>query len=100
MPLDDGCRFDQHHAVEDLRPDSVKPHPEQPVGGEEPRPVRALPTQDGHLMSQGDEFELQRGAAAQPEREQGTDSGQKRDHAQDGMTTSQKTLGFLGHLEF
>jgi hypothetical protein len=23
MPLDDGCRFDQHHGVEDLRPDSV-----------------------------------------------------------------------------
>jgi hypothetical protein len=37
MPLDDGCRLDQHHGIEDLRPDSVKPHPEQPVGGEEPR---------------------------------------------------------------
>ncbi len=48
MPLDDGCRFDQHHGVEDLRPDSVKPRPEQPVGGEEPRPARALPAQDGH----------------------------------------------------
>jgi hypothetical protein len=44
MPLDDGCRFDQHHGVEDLRPDSVKPHPEQPLGGEEPRLARALPT--------------------------------------------------------
>jgi hypothetical protein len=52
MPLDDGCRFDQHHGVEDLRPDPVKPHPEQPVGGEEPRSARALSTQDGHLVSQ------------------------------------------------
>jgi hypothetical protein len=26
-----------------------------------------LPTQDGHLVSQGDEFEFQRGAAANPE---------------------------------
>jgi tetratricopeptide (TPR) repeat protein len=51
MPLDDGCRFDEHHGVEDLRPDLVKPHPEQPVGGEEPRLARALPTQDGRGMS-------------------------------------------------
>ena len=100
MPLDDGCRFDQHHGVEDLRPDSVKPHPEQPVGGEEPRLAGALPAQDGHLMSQGDEFELQRGAAAYPEREQGTEGGQKRDHAYDGMTAAPETLHLLGLLEF
>ena len=75
MPLDHGCRFDQHHCVEDLRADSVKPHPEQPVGGEEPRLARALPTQDGHLVSQGDEFKFQRSAAANPEREQGTEGG-------------------------
>jgi peptidoglycan/xylan/chitin deacetylase (PgdA/CDA1 family) len=36
-PMDHGCRFDQHHGVEDLRPKSVKPHPEEPVGGEEPQ---------------------------------------------------------------
>jgi hypothetical protein len=75
MPLDDGCRFDQHHGVEDLRPDSVKPHPEHPVDGEEPRLAGALPPQDGQLMSQGDEFELQRSAAAYPERQQGTEGG-------------------------
>ena len=86
MPLDDGCRFDQDHGVEDLRPDSVEPDPEQPVGGEEPRPARALPPQDGHLMLQGDEFEFQRGAATNPEQEQGTEGGQKREHADDGMT--------------
>ena len=66
MPLNDGCRFDQHHGVEDLRPDSVKPHPEQPVGGEKPRPARSLPTQDSHLVSQSDELEFQRSAAAYP----------------------------------
>ena len=59
MPLDDGCRFDQHHGVDDLRPESVKPHPEQPIGGEEPRLGGALPPQDDQLMSQGDEFEFQ-----------------------------------------
>ena len=96
MPLDDGCRLDQHHSVEDLRPDSVKPHPQHPVGAEEPRPAGALPTQDGHLVSQSDEFKLQRSAAANPEREQGTDSGQKGDHAQDGMGTAQETLHLLG----
>ena len=51
-------------------------------------------------MSQGDEFELQRGAAANPEQEQGPEGGQKREHADDGMTTAPKTLRFLGVLEF
>ena len=98
MPLDDGCRFDQHHGVEDLRPDSVKPNPEQPVGGEEPRLAGALPTQD-HLVSQSNKLELQRSAAAHPEREQGTDGGQKRDHAHDGMAVKQETLHLLGDSE-
>jgi len=60
----------------------------------------ALPTQDGHLVSQGDEFELQGEATTNPEREQRTEGGQKLDHADDGMTASRKTLCFLGHLEF
>ena len=70
MPLDDGCRLDQHHGVEDLRPEPVKPRPQQPVGGEKPRAARVLPAQDGQLVSQGDEFELQGEATTNPEREQ------------------------------
>ena len=62
MPLDDGGWFDQHHGVEDLRSNPVKPHPEEPVCGEEPKLTRALPPQDSHLMSQGDELKLQGGA--------------------------------------
>ena len=100
MPLDDGCRFDQHHGVEDLRPDPVKPNPEQPVGGEKPRAARVLLAQDGHLMSQGDEFELQGETTTNPKREQGSWGGQKREHAGDGMTAAPKTLCFLGVLEF
>ena len=60
----------------------------------------ALPAQDGQLMSQGDEFEFQRSATANPKREQGTEGGQKREHADDGMTAEPKTLCFLGFLEF
>ena len=51
-------------------------------------------------MSQGDEFELQREAITKPEREQGTEGGQKREHADDGMTAAPKTLCLLGVLEF
>ena len=51
-------------------------------------------------MSQGDELEFQRGAAAHPEREQGAEGGQKREHADDGMTAAQGTLHLLGFLEF
>ena len=49
----------------------------------EPRPAsaRPLPAQDGHLMSQGDEFEFQREATTKPEREQGSEDEQKRKHA-------------------
>ena len=60
----------------------------------------ALPAQDGHLMSQGGELELQREATTNPEQEQGTEGGQKREHADDGMAVAPKTLCFLGFLEF
>jgi len=43
MPLAHRCWFDQHQGVQDLRPQSVKPYPEQPVGGEESNPTSALP---------------------------------------------------------
>ncbi len=59
-----------------------------------------LPAQDGHLVSQGDEFELQGKATTKPEREQGTEGGQKRKHADDGMTAAPETLCFLCFLEF
>ena len=51
-------------------------------------------------MSQGDEFELQRGAAANPERGQGTEGGQKPKHADDGLTGASKALCFTGFWEF
>ena len=40
--------------------------------------ANVLPAQDGQLVSQGDEFELQCGTAAHPEREQRAEGGQKR----------------------
>lgn len=59
-------------------------------------PARALPAQNGHLMSQGDELELQRAETTNPEREQRTEGGQKREHAGDGMAVAAKTPCFLG----
>ena len=59
-----------------------------------------LPPQDGQLVSQGDEFELQGEVTTNPEREQGAEGGQKRDHADDGMTALPNTLCFLHLLEF
>ncbi|WP_425067756.1 hypothetical protein [Reyranella sp.] len=38
--------------------------------------AKVLPAQDGQLMPQGDEFELQC-EATNPEQEQGTEGGQK-----------------------
>ena len=61
---------------------------------------RVLTAQDGCLMSQGDEFELQRAAITKSEREQETEGGQKRKHAGDGMAVARETLCFPGFLEF
>ena len=66
----------------------------------EQRQVRALPAQDGELMSQGDEFELEGEATTNPEREKEAEGGQKREHAGDGMTAAPETSCFFGVLEF
>jgi hypothetical protein len=100
MPLDYGCRLDQHHGVENLWPNPVKPNPEEPICGEQPKPTRVLPPQDTHLMSKGNEFEFQRGAATKPASEDGNDSGKNRDHGHDGMAVAQKSLDLLGLSEF
>ena len=57
--------------------------------------ARVLLAQDSHLMSRGDEFELQR-ATTNPKREQGAEGGRKSEHADDGMTAAPKILCFLG----
>jgi len=98
--LDYGCWFDQHHGVENLRPDSIKPHPEQPIGGAKAKPTRALPPQDAHLMSQCNELKLQGGAASNTESEQGNERGKNCNHAQDGMAVAQISPGFLVSLQF
>jgi hypothetical protein len=99
MPLDHGCRLDQHHGVKDLRPSSVKPHPEEPVGAEQPRATRP-PPQDGHLMSQSEQLKLQRSAATKAKREQRSEGGKICDHADKGIAGTQKSLGFLHVSEF
>ena len=60
----------------------------------------ALPAQDGHLISQGDKFEFQGEAITKPERERGTEGGQKREHADDGLTAAQEALHFLYIFDF
>jgi len=51
-------------------------------------------------MSQGDELELLGEAITKPEREEGAEGGQKREHADDGMTAALETLHLLGFLKF
>ena len=100
MPLDHGCRLDQHHGIEDLRPNPVKPNPEKSVRGEEPNPTWMLPTQDAYLMPQANQLELQGCAAAKPEGEDGNHSGQNRNHACDGTAVPPKSLDFSAIRSF
>jgi hypothetical protein len=51
-------------------------------------------------MSQGDELKLQRGAAANMEREQGNEGGKNCDHAHDGTAVARKSLHLLDLSEF
>ena len=65
----------------------------------EPKLTRALSPQDGHLMSQVDGLKLQRGAAANTEREQVSEGGKNCNHAHDGVVV-RKSLDFLDLSEF
>ena len=100
MPLDDGCRLDQHHGVEGMWPNPVKPHPEEPVCEEEPKPAFALTPEHGDLVPKGDKFKFQRDAAANTEREQGNEGGKNCDHAHNGMAVARKYLAFTGLSDF
>ena len=51
MPLDHGGWLHQHHRVDDLRPNPVEPHPQEPIQGGKLGPTGTLSPQDGHLMS-------------------------------------------------
>ena len=51
-------------------------------------------------MSQGDEFKFQDEAITNPEREKEAEGGQKREHADDGMTVARETLHLLSIFDF
>ena len=64
IPLDHGRRLHHHHGVQNPRPDSVQPHPQQPICGEELKASVALPPQDAHLMPKGDALKFQGGTTS------------------------------------
>ena len=49
---DHGRWFDEYQGIEELRPHSVKQHPEQTLGQDEAKAARALPPQDDNPMWQ------------------------------------------------
>ena len=62
--------------------------------------AEAQTPQDRHLVPKGDELQFQRGSATKTEAEQGAEGGQKREHADDGMTAATETLHLLGFWSF
>jgi hypothetical protein len=78
----------------------VQPHPQDPVCGQEPRSTFALSPQDGHLMSQGNKFKFQGGAAANTEFEDRNKRAENRHHVCDGTAAAGKTLVFLDSSKF
>jgi hypothetical protein len=100
MPLDHGCRLDQHQGVQGLRPNAVKPHPEEPVDADKLRTAWTLAPQNGQLVAKRDELKFERSTAAEAKREQGNQCGKNDNHADDGMAAAPESLGFLGISEF
>ena len=88
MPLDHSCRLDQHHDVQGLWPNPVKPHPEKTVGAEKLRTAWALAPQDGHLVPKGDELKFQRSTATEAKSKQGNQGGKNENHAYDGKAAA------------
>jgi hypothetical protein len=74
------------------------PHPEEPVGGEEPKLTRALPPQDGHQVSQGDELKLQ--TRLRTRNESAGKRGRNCDRAHNGMAVARKSLDFSTFRSF
>ena len=64
--MDYGGRLHQHHDVQALRPDPVKPDPEYAIEGAEPGTAGTLATQDCQLVAERNDLELQFRAAAKP----------------------------------
>ena len=70
MPLDDRSRPDQDYGAQAARPEPIKPDPEEAIDREEPRTAAPLALENGQLMAQGDDLQLQGGEAAKPKAEQ------------------------------
>jgi len=101
MPLDHGCRLDQHHDVQGLRPNPVKPHPENTVGAEKPRTARVLAPRGGHLVPKGDdEFQFQRSAATTAKERKETTAERTAIMLTRGRAVTQQSLGYLSIPEF
>jgi len=81
VPLDHGCRFDQHHHLQPARPSSVEPGPQQTVASTKPRSAGPLPVENCHLMSEGQHLKLQGGPTPKPEGDQRNHRRQDRKHA-------------------
>jgi len=54
-----GISPSNRQSAKPLNPVSNRRKVKEPAGGEEPKLTRALPPQDGHAMSWGDELKLQ-----------------------------------------
>jgi hypothetical protein len=78
--LDHGHRLDQYHRVDDLRPNPVEPHPQQPVERRKLGPTGSLPAQDGQLMLKGNKLKFQQGATAKMEGEDQNNGAENRHH--------------------
>jgi hypothetical protein len=100
VPLDNGGWLDQHHHLQTTWPQSVEPHPHEPIYGVEAPAARTLAMQDRHLVTQRDDLELQFHAAPKPTSEPGEECRDVCEHAGDSTAVMLKTLDIPALSEF
>jgi hypothetical protein len=66
VPLDHRCRLDQNHRLQAARPQPVEPDPNYAINREKLGAPGPLAAQDGELMAERYDLELQFYAAAKP----------------------------------
>ncbi len=64
VPSDHRLRLDDEHRIKTSRPEAIQYEPNYSIQSREPNPSRAGALENFQLMTQGDDLELQRGAAS------------------------------------
>ncbi len=71
MPADDSLRLDEDEGPAPIGPEATQKDPQQPVRGPMPDPTPVGPLENGQMVSEGQDLNLQRGLCSKREEQPG-----------------------------